>query len=200
MTTTKLVTIRTLTNLKTPLDIIYKTDSLLVVNKPIDVRIDGDFDLTLAKMVNEQLPEFRKKENDKKFRIRFCHRLDFATSGIICMGFTQKTTSIIAECFESRKSVKEYLALVFGHLKEDKFTIDEKVGEDPLDERGFLMCITEKGRDSLTEGVVLSRGYYCEQKVSKVILYPKTGRRHQLRVHMKHIGHPIVGKCHFFFY
>eukprot|EP01080_Neovahlkampfia_damariscottae_P001275 gene1275-11362_t len=194
MSNTTKHTIRTLINLKTPLDILYKTDSLLVVNKPIDVRIDGEFDLTVAKMVEAQLPEFQKKENDKQFRIRFCHRLDFATSGILCMGFTKKATSSIQQCFESRNTIKQYLALVFGHIKEDKFEIDEKIGEDENDERGFRMTITKNGRDSLTKGVVLSRGIYLKnQKVTKVLLHPHTGRRHQLRVHMKYIGYPIVG-------
>ena len=88
------------------------------------------------------------------------------------------------------------MAICFGHIKEKKFKINQPVAKDKSCERGFRMCIGDKdnvGKESLTEGEVLEIGYIEDVKVSKVLLKPFTGRRHQLRVHMKHYGHPIFG-------
>lgn len=154
-----------------------------------DVRIDGDFDITISKMIQKQFPEYFKIG-----KLRFPHQLDFATSGILCVAFDKKAAASISKCFAERTAKKDYLALVFGHIPVDKFTIDEPVGEDKTDERGFRMCIDKvNGRKSITHGEVLIRGKYNDQLVTKVLLKPTTGRRHQLRVHMKHFGYPIVG-------
>ena len=88
------------------------------------------------------------------------------------------------------------MAICFGHIKEAKFKINQPVANDLSDERGFKMCIGDtknKGKESLTEGEVLEIGYINNVKVTKVLLKPLTGRRHQLRIHMKHYGYPILG-------
>jgi RluA family pseudouridine synthase len=180
-------------SLKQSLEVVHRTEVVLVINKPYDIRIDGDHELTVQKMVWMQFPEFYENKKDPDVRLRFCHQLDFATSGILCMAFTKKATHEIAQLFEQRTTKKEYIALVFGHVKESSIKIDAPIGQDQSDLRNFKMCIRKDGKSSQTVLNVLKHGYYGQNKVTKVLLTPLTGRTHQLRVHTQSIGHPIVG-------
>eukprot|EP01006_Ploeotia_vitrea_P032009 TRINITY_DN64291_c0_g1_i3.p1 TRINITY_DN64291_c0_g1~~TRINITY_DN64291_c0_g1_i3.p1 ORF type:complete len:244 (-),score=15.21 TRINITY_DN64291_c0_g1_i3:37-768(-) len=175
--------------------VIFQTPELLIINKPNDVYIDGEHDnvsLTVQTYVAQEHP--KKLENGGK--LRFIHQLDFATSGVLCLGFTRKATGRIGKCFEQRTTTKWYSALVYGHPAQDTAELTWDIAEDPSDERGFRMCIGTdeiKGRNALTKVTVVTRGYYRGSAASHVVLQPKTGRRHQLRVHLKEWGHSIVG-------
>lgn len=178
--------------------VLHKTDDILVIDKPYDVHIDGKQNVTIEKLVNEQFPEMLKsRDNQERRKLKFAHQLDYATSGILCLAFTRKSCASIATCFQDRRAQKVYLAVCFGHINGDKL-INAAITEDETDLSGFRMRIAENGKESETALHVISRGKYTIDKsnirpITKVLLKPKTGRRHQLRLHTRHIGHPIVG-------
>eukprot|EP01060_Flectonema_neradi_P029621 TRINITY_DN412_c5_g1_i1.p1 TRINITY_DN412_c5_g1~~TRINITY_DN412_c5_g1_i1.p1 ORF type:complete len:327 (+),score=56.60 TRINITY_DN412_c5_g1_i1:32-1012(+) len=191
-------------------DVIYKSSEILVLDKPPDVRIDGDFDVTVEKWVQTEHPDLL--EGGEANKLRFCHQLDHATSGILCLAFRKLMAARITHCFQNRTTRKVYLALVHGHPKQGVVhTFDQSIGEDPEDPTGFRMLAgpptvdTEvkrpkkttptKARNALTHAVVLQQGVMPNVKmdVSLVALAPSSGRRHQLRVHCLEWGHPIVG-------
>eukprot|EP00667_Euglena_gracilis_P014084 EG_transcript_14559 len=173
--------------------VLLEQAELLVIDKPQDVRIDGDHPITVEKYVAAEHPRY----SQPGLKLRFIHQLDFATSGILCLGFTKKTTARLAKCFEGRTTEKHYLALVHGWPEKGKaHQLEWAIADDPTDERKFRMCVgtaANPGRAASTVAYVVDHGHYRDQQVAKVLLQPHTGRRHQLRVHCKEWGHPIVG-------
>eukprot|EP00659_Diplonema_papillatum_P020496 gene20496-31563_t len=123
---------------KEEFDVLYKSGELLLVDKPPDVAIDGDHDWTVEKYVRKEHAELLQGEGRK---LRFCHQLDFATSGILCLAFTKAMAARFGHCFQMRTSQKVYLALVHGHPEEDVASFTGPVAEDPTDPTGFKMCI-----------------------------------------------------------
>ncbi|KAL0484371.1 rpusd1 [Acrasis kona] len=186
---------------------LHKTDDILIIDKPFDVHIDGKSQVTVEKLVNEQYPEMlkigeaqlkRRKGEQERRKLKFCHQLDYATSGVMCLAFTRRSCASVATCFQNRTARKSYLAVVFGHIENKNIFISAAIQEDENDLSGFKMrTTTEGGKESETSLTVLSKGVYTfnneTRPVTKVLLKPKSGRRHQLRLHTKHIGHPIVG-------
>ena len=115
------------------------------------------------------------------------HRLDSETSGVILFAKSKAVLIALANTFGSEKSLQKYIALVQGPPGEDKFAVDAKLAPHPL--KIGLMCVAKTGKKSRTQFAVLERfsGYTllkCE---------PQTSRRHQIRVHLRHAGLPIVG-------
>lgn len=149
--------------------------------------------------------------------LKFVHQLDYATSGVLCLAFSRDMAARLAHCFQMRYTKKWYLAVVHGHVDATLCThplfapevpvgpgaaagaalIEGAIGDDATDPEGFRMCVDkEKGRSAKTMVQVLHRGFLAghpDVPVTKVLLQPETGRRHQLRVHLLSIGHPIVG-------
>jgi 23S rRNA-/tRNA-specific pseudouridylate synthase len=133
----------------------------------------------------------------------FSHRLDFATSGILCAPLNRKAFTELWDNLESpAKSSKFYfLAVVNGHLDCETEIIDINIGEDTrYKDTSKKMCSSREtmycknARRSITKFLVLEKGYYNDRPVTKLLLLPLTAnRRHQLRIHMLEIGHPIVG-------
>nr|CAD7447549.1 unnamed protein product [Timema bartmani] len=129
----------------------------------------------------------------------FVHRLDYATSGVICLALNKKACSEATLCFHQRKTKKYYLAVLRGHVSKELIYINEAIGEDSQEEHGsHRMCTPSdlnctSPRPAQTRMLILQRGLFDNYPATKVILRPITGRRHQLRVHCAHIGHTIVG-------
>lgn len=131
----------------------------------------------------------------------FAHRLDYATSGLLCIPLNKRRCAEISSLFEQRKIAKYYLAIVRGHIAgPSEISIDIPVGEDIRYKTGNnKMCTSHDWEHCLspkrceTKLIVLERGFYETEFATKVLLMPVTGRRHQLRVHCSEIGHPIVG-------
>jgi len=169
----------------------------------------------------------RKKKKRTKFEPRPCHRLDFDTSGVICIALSPQAHYTTSMLFEKRMVQKTYVALVAGHLIFDSGTIDFPVGKVYNEKRGFneFACMMQQQgkegnndnihndrhlneadfdgtlRDAITDYTV-SRRFTIplqddrgeeEAKYTRVLLSPRTGRGHQLRLHMKAIGHSILG-------
>ncbi|MFN3826636.1 MAG: pseudouridine synthase [Micavibrio sp.] len=122
--------------------------------------------------------------------VSIIHRLDKDTSGVVLMALNKEAHAYVAKQFEFRTSKKSYVARVWGLIKEDSGHIDLPMATD-WERRPRQKVDYERGRPSQTDWVVLERE--TENNITRVRLFPRTGRTHQLRVHMMMMGHPIVG-------
>ncbi|XP_037670046.1 RNA pseudouridylate synthase domain-containing protein 1 isoform X2 [Choloepus didactylus] len=181
------------------LAVVYRSRDFLVVNKHWDVRIDSKAwrePLTLQQQLRHRFPELA--DPGTCYGFRFCHQLDFSTSGALCVALNKAAAGSAYRCFKERRVAKAYLALVRGHVQEGRTTISYAIGRSSAEGRSHTMCIEgtpgcENPKPSVTELVVLEHGLYAGDPVSKVLLQPLTGRTHQLRVHCNALGHPVVG-------
>lgn len=123
------------------------------------------------------------------------HRLDRETSGVMVLAKNQEMFSSLKAQFQDRTVKKEYWALVYGQMKERWGTIDRPIGRNAKDWRRRSAERGAKGklREAVTDWECLETGEYESEKFSVLRLMPKTGRMHQLRVHLKAVDHPIVG-------
>jgi tRNA pseudouridine32 synthase/23S rRNA pseudouridine746 synthase len=120
------------------------------------------------------------------------HRLDMATSGLLLMARGAAMQRLLGRAFETRAVRKTYVAVVSGHLADEAGTIDAPLKPDWPQRPRQMVCAS--GKPSLTHWRVLERGHDAQGRPwSRLQLQPITGRSHQLRVHLLHIGHPILG-------
>lgn len=119
---------------------------------------------------------------------RIVHRLDMATSGLIAMAQGLAALRHLSKQFEKRQVEKRYQAIVSGEIKEKEGIIDLPIATD-WPNRPLQRIDQERGRRAITRWQVLDR----QEGTTRVALYPETGRSHQLRLHMKELGHPILG-------
>lgn len=177
------------------IDIIYSDKDLIVVNKPPGLPVHGGIGIkgkTLVDFLLEQFPEIKNVGDEPKFRPGLVHRLDKDTSGVMVVARNQKSFEALKNLFKSRQVEKTYWAIVCGKPKETKGIINLSMGrliKNPR-KRGVASERTKvRGeREAVTEYRVLKAG----DKFSLVELRPKTGRMHQIRVHMKAINHPVA--------
>jgi tRNA pseudouridine32 synthase/23S rRNA pseudouridine746 synthase len=164
-----------------PLNIIHQDDSLLLVNKPnglLSVPGKGDHlsDCLIARL-RVAFPE-----------VLLVHRLDMDTSGVMVFALTAAAQRHLGLQFEKRQMKKAYVAKVWGHVVKDTGTIDLPLIVD-WPNRPLQHVNHATGKPAQTDWRVIRR----EENSTRIRLYPKTGRSHQLRVHMREIGHPILG-------
>lgn len=170
----------------------------LVVDKPADVRMDGDFEHTVEKLALRHL-KLVDDVSVNGFAPRFVQRLDYATSGVLLIALSRIAAGVVATQFEQRQVQKEYVALVHGHVErpdgDGRIVIDMPIA-DGLPKGSYHMEIgseENRGRPSRTTCTPIQHGRYYGAPVTKVRLQPESGRRHQLRVHLAHRNWPIVG-------
>ncbi|XP_026341304.1 RNA pseudouridylate synthase domain-containing protein 1 isoform X4 [Ursus americanus] len=163
------------------LSVVYQSQDFLVVNKHWDLRIDSRMwreTPTLQKQLRHHFPELA--DPDTYYGFRFCHQLDFSTSGALCVALNKAAAGSAYKCFKERRVTKAYLALqVRGHVRENRMTINYAIGRNSTEGRAHTMCIEgtqgcENPKPSLTELVVLEHGLYAGDPVSKVLLQPLT--------------------------
>lgn len=164
--------------------ILHQDDDLIVVDKPSGLlTVPGrtpDLADCLIFRLQEQMGE----------RIYLVHRLDRDTSGIVLLARNHPTQRWLSKSFELRKTNKEYTALVTGELPDEAGTIDLPMGKDwSIKSPPTHKVDHDKGRPATTHWEVLERS----TGRTRLLLKPMTGRSHQLRVHLRAIGHPIVG-------
>ena len=167
---------------KVPLSIIYIDSSVIVLNKPVGL-------LTVPGKPENHSDCLLTRVRKEVFGALLVHRLDLDTSGVIIFARTSSSQVVLGQQFEKRKTKKVYLARVSGHLEKDEGTINLPIIIDWPNRPIQKVCF-EMGKKSITKYKVLERQ---NEKVSLVELHPVTGRSHQLRLHMKSIGHPILG-------
>lgn len=173
-----------------PLDIRYEDNCLLVVNKPKGMVVHpaaGNFDTTL---VNALLYHCKGTLSGINGVLRpgIVHRIDKNTSGLLVVAKNDLSHISLSEQISSHSFSREYYSVVYGHLKEHKGTINAPIGRNPNNR--LQMCVTTKNsKNAVTHYEVLEE----YDKFSFIKLKLETGRTHQIRVHMKHIGHPVTG-------
>jgi len=179
-----------------PLDIVYEDKRCVVINKTQGMVVHpgaGNRQGTLANALCFRRHQLGKKEYSESgeaadgLRTGIVHRLDKETSGIIIAAYDDNTQAFLCEQFKSRKVKKKYIAIVRGTPKEEIGRIETFIARDTRDRRCFT--VSPNGKLSVTYyKVIKSWGNY-----SLLMLRPRTGRTHQLRVHLRHIGYPILG-------
>ncbi len=161
--------------------IIHRDDDLLVLDKPSGLLSvpgrDPALHDSLATRVKEQFPN-----------ALMINRLDKDTSGLVLMSLNRKAHAAIAAQFENRSTDKSYIAVVWGVMEGEEGLIDLPLASD-VDNKPRHRVDHDNGRPSQTEWKVLDR----TASTTRLLLHPLTGRTHQLRVHMKAIGHPLLG-------
>lgn len=170
------------------LDIVWEDENMLVVNKPSDM-LTHPTEIELENtLVNALLYKYGENLSDVNgyFRRGILHRLDRNTSGLLMIAKNNKTHEFLANQIKERLVVKKYLAISKGVFKEDSGIIDLPIGRNP--HNPCKMAIVEGGKPSLTEFKVLKRFKDC----TYLELDLKTGRTHQIRVHLSYIHHPIL--------
>ena len=173
-----------------PLDIFYEDEWLLVINKPCGMIVHPAQGCYSGTLVNALL-YYCKSLSDINSSIRpgIVHRLDQDTSGLILVAKDNKTHAELAKQFQDHLIKKRYAALVEGQVEFDEGKIDAAIGRNIYHRDKKAVSYDEEARDAITYYKVLKRA----KGVTLMALYPKTGRTHQLRVHMAHLKHPILG-------
>lgn len=173
--------------------VIYQDNDLVVINKPAGVSVHkgvAEKEETIADWLVEKFPEVKTVGDDSRLRPGIIHRLDKETSGVLIIARNQNSFEFIKKQFQRREVVKKYLALVEGELKKNKGVISLPIGKSQSDFRKKSAFANAKGglREAITEYEIREKFSSC----ALVEVYPKTGRTHQIRVHFKAIGNPVV--------
>ena len=168
-----------------PLDIIYEDDDIIAVNKQPGIIVHptkGHPTHTVANAVMKYMID-----SGQSFKIRFANRIDMDTTGIIIVAKNANAQNEISNQMRSGTIIKKYIALVEGIIDND-MTIDLPVGR-PSQESIQREVMTEGGKDAVTDIKVLEK--YSDHTLIECTIH--TGRTHQIRVHLTHIGHPLAG-------
>lgn len=173
-----------------PLNIVYEDDDLMVINKPAGLVVHpgcGNYTGTLVNAIAWHLKDVPSYDpNDPQ--VGLVHRIDKDTSGLLVIAKTPDAKTSLGLQFYNKTTKREYNALVWGNVENDKGTIEGNIGRNPRDRMQMaVMDDPEQGKHAVTHYEVLERIGY----VTLVKCVLETGRTHQIRVHMKHIGHTL---------
>ena len=177
-----------------PLDIVYDDDAFVVVNKAAGMVVHpghGNYNGTL---LNALLYHFESLPLNANDRPGLVHRIDKDTSGLLVVAKTEKAMTHLAKQFFDKTSQRSYYALVWGDVKDDTGTIEGHIGRDPKNR--LLMTVFpdgDQGKEAITHYEVMERFGYTTLVRCRL----ETGRTHQIRAHMKHIGHTLFGDARY---
>lgn len=171
-----------------PLDIVYEDEALLVINKPPGLVVHPGHGNYTGTLVNALAFHFENLPMNSSERPGLVHRIDKNTSGLLVVAKTEAAMTHLAKQFEDKTSEREYIALVWGNVKEDEGSIEGNIARHVKDRMQMAVFPDgEIGKHAVTHYKVLERFGY----VTLVSCKLETGRTHQIRVHMKYIGHTL---------
>ncbi len=171
-----------------PIDIVYEDNALLVVNKPAGMVVHPGHGNYTGTLINAVLHHTKDLPVNRNERPGLVHRIDKDTSGLLVIAKTDEAMTHLSKQFFDKTSEREYLALVWGNVKEDSGTVEGHVGRHPSNRLQMTVYPDgESGKEAVTHYKVIERLGY----VTLISCKLETGRTHQIRVHMKHIGHTL---------
>ena len=172
-----------------PIDIIYEDDNIIVVNKPKGMVVHPANGNPNGTLVNAIMAICKDSLSGIGGEIRpgIVHRLDKDTSGLLIIAKNDEAHVNMSEQIKSHEVKKTYIALVRGVIKENEATIDMPIGRSQSDRK--KMAVNKNGKNAVTHIKVLKR----YDKYTLLEIHIETGRTHQIRVHLSHIGYPIIG-------
>jgi 23S rRNA pseudouridine1911/1915/1917 synthase len=171
-----------------PLAVAYEDEDVLVVDKPAGMVVHpapGHWTGTLVNALKGR--DTPLAEGSEEGREGIVHRLDKETSGLLLVAKTDRAHRVLGAELQARRIVRRYAALAWGHLNEDRLTVEKPIARDPRDRK--RMAIVSTGRPARTDFTRLAR--FDSADLLRAHLH--TGRTHQIRVHLASIGHPVVG-------
>ncbi|MBL19213.1 MAG: RNA pseudouridine synthase [Flavobacteriaceae bacterium] len=177
-----------------PIDIVFEDDSLLVVNKAAGIVVHPGHGNYTGTLINGLIYHFDQLPKNSNNRPGLVHRIDKDTSGLLVVAKSDKAMANLAQQFHNKTSERQYLALVWGDVLDEKGTVDGHLGRDPKNR--LLMNVFpdgDKGKAAITHYEVVERFGYVT--LIKCVL--ETGRTHQIRAHMKHIGHTLFNDARY---
>ena len=183
-----------LTPEKIPLDIIFEDEFLVVINKPSGLVVHPGHGNYSGTLLNGLLYHFGQLPNNANERPGLVHRIDKDTSGLLVVAKSELAMSNLARQFFNKTSQRKYLALVWGDLENNFGTINGSIGRNPKNR--LQMKVFEdnsQGKEAVTHFRVLERFRY----VTLVECQLETGRTHQIRAHMKHLGHTLFNDARY---
>jgi 23S rRNA pseudouridine1911/1915/1917 synthase len=177
-----------------PLDIVYEDDALLLINKPPDFVVHPGHGNYTGTLVNALAFHFENLPMNSSERPGLVHRIDKDTSGLLVIAKTELAMTHLAKQFEAKTTEREYIALVWGNVVAEEGTITGNIARHLKDRMQMaVFADPEVGKPAVTHYKVLERFGY----VTLVSCKLETGRTHQIRVHMKHIGHPLFNDARY---
>ena len=176
-----------------PLDIVYEDDQLMVVNKPAGLVVHpgaGNFHGTLVNAIAWHMKDVPSYDPNNP-EVGLVHRIDKDTSGLLVVAKTPEAKTSLSVQFFNKTTHRSYNALVWGHFTEDEGRIEGNIARDPKDRLRMTVMAPDSGigKPAVTHYRVIERFGY----VTLIECILETGRTHQIRAHMKHIGHPLFG-------
>ncbi|MDG1054284.1 MAG: RluA family pseudouridine synthase [Flavobacteriaceae bacterium] len=171
-----------------PLDVVYEDDTVIVINKAAGMVVHPGHGNYSGTLINALLFHFDNLPNNADERPGLVHRIDKDTSGLLVIAKTEQALTHLSKQFFDKSSERKYLALVWGSPKEDEGTVEGHIGRHPKN-RLQMMVFPEgdAGKPAVTHYKVVERFGY----VTLLECQLETGRTHQIRAHMKHIGHTL---------
>ncbi|WP_289061900.1 RluA family pseudouridine synthase [uncultured Zobellia sp.] len=171
-----------------PIDVVYEDDVLLVVNKPAGMVVHPGHGNYSGTLINALLHHTKDLPNNSNERPGLVHRIDKDTSGLLVVAKTEAAMTHLAKQFFDKTSEREYVALVWGNVQDDEGTIEGNIARNPKNRLQMQVFPDgEEGKEAVTHYSVTERLGY----VTLVSCKLETGRTHQIRVHMKYIGHTL---------
>lgn len=164
------------------LDTIYEDNNIIVINKPINIEVTGSNSLT---------SQLQKKYKDNIFKPMPCHRLDRNTSGLVLFAKNEVSLNILFDKFKNHEIEKSYRALVYGIPSPQSARLESYLFKDSKKARVYISDSFKKGYKKIITYYSVIKTF--ENNTSLLDIKIETGRTHQIRAHLAHIGHPIIG-------